>query len=106
MLKEKFARLFLYKLVFHIMDVWAEIMFWIIFLISTYWFFVYKLQANAYILLPSVDDWEQSYKIFYIIFGLVLGFRFVVIILRIIEQSMIDVFLIDWEKPKIMANNP
>jgi len=74
-------------------------MFWILFFTTAYWFIVYKLQANAYKLLPSVDDWSTSYRIFDIIFGLILGLRFIAILMRIIEQSTVDIFFIDWEKP-------
>ena len=66
-------------------DVWSGIMFWIIFFTSGYWFITYKLQANAYVLLPSVDDWSNTYKVFDTIFGLVLALRFVAIIMSIIE---------------------
>lgn len=74
-------------------------MFWIIFFISGYWFITYKLQANAYLLLPSVDSIDFSYMVFDIIFGIVLAFRLISIILKIIEQSNLDIFLIDWESP-------
>jgi hypothetical protein len=47
-----------YKIVYYILDVWSEIMFWILFFVTLYWFVSYKLQANAYVLLPSVDDWN------------------------------------------------
>ena len=72
-------------------------MFWIVFFTAGYWFITYKLQANAYILLPSVDDWETSYRIFDIIFGLILAFRFLAILMQIVEQSTVDIFILDWE---------
>jgi meckelin len=90
------------KLVFLIMDVWSGIMFWIIFFIAGYWFVTYKLQGNAYLLLPSVDNWGTTYLIFDIIFGLVIGLRFLSILYLVIEQSNVDIFLIDWERqPKL-----
>ena len=73
------------KLIYLILDVWSEIMFWIVFFVSGYWFIVYKLQASAYFLLPSVDDWDSSYMIFDIIFGIILGFRFTAIVFKIVE---------------------
>lgn len=76
-------------------------MFWIIFFTSMYWFISFKLQANAYVLMPSVDDWAQSYKLFYIIFGIVLAFRFLCVIYKIVEQSSVDIFFIDWERANI-----
>ena len=89
----------LWKLVYILVDVWSEIMFWFVFFTTSYWFISFKLQANAYILLPSIDEWSQSYMIFDIIFGLILGFRFVAVVMRIVEQSTLDIFFIDWEAP-------
>ena len=80
-------------------------MFWILFFISGYWFIVYKLQAEAYVLLPSVDDWDSSYMIFDIVFGIILAFRLLSIVFKIVEQSKIDIFLIDWE-PTYSSNDP
>lgn len=78
-------KILIWKLTYLIVDVWSEIMFWIIFFTSAYWFVTYKLQANAHILLPSVDDWESSYKIFDIVFGFILALRLIAIIMKIIE---------------------
>ena len=83
-------------------DVWSGIMFWILFFTTGYWFVTYKLQGNAYLLLPSVDNWGFTYQVFDAIFGIVLAFRFLAIICAIIEQTSVDIFLIDWERqPKI-----
>lgn len=97
LLKEKFGKVFAMKLIHLFFDVWSEIMFWIIFFTAAYWFVTYKLQANAYVLLPSVDDWGTSYMVFDTIFGLVLAFRFISIIMAILVQTSVDIFLIDWE---------
>ena len=40
------------KLLFFICDVWSNIMFMVYFVITAYWFIMYKMQSNAYILLP------------------------------------------------------
>ena len=45
LLPGKFGRVLILKLIYLIMDVWSEIMFWIVFFTSGYWFIVYKLQA-------------------------------------------------------------
>ena len=98
MLKERFAKVVFWKLAYLTLDVWSGIMFWITFFTSAYWFVTYKLQANAFVLLPSIDnDWATTYRIFDTIFGLVLAFRFLSIILCIVEQCSVDIFLIDWE---------
>ena len=97
-LKTKFPSVLALKLIYLVCDVWSEIMFWLVFFTTAYWFVTYKLQANAFILLPSIDDWSTSYKIFDIIFGLILGFRVIAILIKIVEQSYVDIFLIDWER--------
>lgn len=97
LLGEKFTSVFFKKLPHVFFDVWSSIMFWILFFTTAYWFITFKLQANAYVLLPSIDDWGTSYLVFDTIFGLVLAFRFISIIMSIFEQSNIDIFLIDWE---------
>lgn len=67
------------------MDVWSEIMFWFIFFTTMYWFIAYKMATNVAVLLPSYDEWSKSYTIFYIIFGIVLIFRLVVIVMKIVS---------------------
>lgn len=81
-------------------------MFWIVFFVAAYWFITFKMQANAYVLLPSIDDWNDSYKIFDIIFGFILAFRLLAVIMKIIEQSTVDIFLIDWESPDPYLKRP
>jgi hypothetical protein len=60
-------------------------MFWILFFTSLYWFVTYKMQENAYLLLPSIDDWDFTYQVFDAIFGIVLAFRFLSVIMVIFE---------------------
>lgn len=97
LLKERFTSVFFKKLPHVFFDVWSGIMFWILFFTTAYWFITFKLQANAYVLLPSIDDWGTSYLVFDTIFGLVLAFRLISMVLSIIKQTSVDIFLIDWE---------
>jgi len=85
LLKEKFTTVFFRKLPHVFLDIWSGIMFWILFFTTAYWFITFKLQANAYVLLPSIDDWATSYLVFDTIFGLVLAFRFLSIVLTIFK---------------------
>jgi hypothetical protein len=98
--KKHLVKLFFYRLVFNLMDMWSEIMFWILFFTSLYWFVAYKISSNVAVVMPSYDEWNNNYIVFYIVFGLVLLLRVIVTILKIIEQSSVDIFLIDWETPK------
>lgn len=97
LLQEKFTFVLLQRLAYLFFDVWAGIMFWLLFFTTAYWFVTFKMASSAFILLPPVDEWPQSYVVFDTIFGLILAFRFVAIVMAIFEQSNIDVFLVDWE---------
>ena len=83
LLPGKFGSHLAFRVFYLLFDVWSGIMFWIIFFTAGYWFVFYKLQENAYLLLPSVDEWDYSYQIFDAIFGIVLAFRFLAIMMAI-----------------------
>jgi len=48
----KFGMAFAWKVLYYLCDVWSNIMFMVYFLITMYWFIMYKMQSNAYILMP------------------------------------------------------
>jgi hypothetical protein len=52
-LGKKFTQAFITKLVFVLIDQWSTIMFWTAFFVNSYWFIMFKMQDNAYILLPT-----------------------------------------------------
>jgi meckelin len=85
LLGERFMSVFFKKLPHVFFDTWSGIMFWIIFFTTAYWFITYKLQANAYVLLPSLDDWATTYQVFDAVFGITLAFRFLAIVFSIFE---------------------
>lgn len=85
LLQDKYFKVVFTRLLYLLFDTWSEIMFWIVFFTSGYWFVVYKLQGNAYLLLPSVDNWGSTYQVFDAIFGIVLAFRLLAIVWRIVE---------------------
>ena len=51
----KFLRVFILKLVFNILDLWGEVMFWLLFLLSMYLWIGYKMGSGAAVLLPPYD---------------------------------------------------
>jgi hypothetical protein len=70
----------------------SVIMFWVTFFITSYWFIMYKLQDNAYILLPSVDkensftnETTSAYVFFYAFFLTILVCANLTVLLKIIE---------------------
>eukprot|EP00042_Codosiga_hollandica_P036955 m.287014 g.287014 ORF g.287014 m.287014 type:complete len:974 (+) comp55006_c0_seq2:130-3051(+) len=72
---------------------------WILIIASLYWLIFFKGQSTVYLLLPlsSQDD----------LFGPLLNLAFwsklFQVLLLIYEQTNVDVFLIDWEKPRVRA---
>lgn len=67
---------------------------------------MFKTQDNAYILLPTINpvgDMISSYDIFFGFYVVTLATKTLAILLRIIEQSSVDIFIMDWEKPKLVA---
>lgn len=78
-------------------------MFWVAFFINGYFFIMYKMQDNAYLLLPSTEAEDSFYVTFTIIFLITVSFKTVAVLYRIVEQSTADVILMDWEKPRRIA---
>ena len=61
---------------------------------------MYKMSDNAYLLLPSTNEQLSLYAIFFVLFVIMLVFKTFAIVYRIVEQSNVDVVLMDWERPK------
>ena len=49
---KQFVVAFGWRALYYLTDVWSNVMFLVYFIITMYWFIMYKLQANAYILMP------------------------------------------------------
>lgn len=56
LLEKRFGSKFLYALIYYFVNAESVIMFWVTFFVNMYWFCMYKLQDNAYILLPTLDS--------------------------------------------------
>jgi len=75
-------------------------MFWLLFWSSGSLFISYKLQENALLLLPEIGEAsDHIYTAFYVVLGITMVFRVLSILMRIVEQTSIDVFCVDFEKP-------
>lgn len=82
------------------MEVFSDIIFWFLVIISGYWFIFFKLQERVYVLLPPITT-DYDYTPFHAVFGTVLGTKVITLVYKIIfEQCNFDIFLVDWEKPK------
>ena len=75
-------------------------MFWLLFGACGSLFIQFKLQENAFLLLPELGQAsEHIYVAFYVVLGVVMLFRVLAVLLRIIEQASCDVYCIDFETP-------
>lgn len=99
-LRTKFAKAFFLYLFYFLFDVWSTIMFWVAFFSTAYWFVFYKLEKNAKLLLPSTHMLNYAYKFFNIFFYIILALKTIAVIMKILIQSNVDIFVIDWERPK------
>ena len=57
---------FVTKLLFYACDIWSNVMFTVNFIITMYWFIMYKMQDNAYILMPQRNIENSAYDKFFI----------------------------------------
>ena len=96
----KFTTNFIYRLVYSLADEWSSVIFWMCFFVTLYFFVMYKLQTNAYLLLPSVDLVSSAYDSFKIVFFITLASKTLAVLMKIYDQSTADIFLIDWEHPR------
>lgn len=71
--------------VFFVIDEWSTMMFWVSFFINGYWFIMYKMQDNAYLLLPSTEEKQSFYYTFTVIFLITVSFKTIAVLYRICE---------------------
>lgn len=81
----KFGLSFTLKAFFYLCDVWSNIMFMVYFFITMYWFIMYKLQANAYILMPQRNIENSTYDIFFTYLVVIVATKTLAVILAIID---------------------
>jgi meckelin len=86
------------------LDIFSSLMFWYLFLMTGYWFVFFKLQERVYCFLPAhegLENFQQNYRPYDILFGLVCSSKFVQVIFKIyFKQTQYDIYLLDWERPK------
>ena len=72
-----------WTLVFTLADTWALVFFWFLFFVAGYWFIVFKLQENAFLLLPPLSLYQDHYLAFDVLFGIVLMLKFLLLMVRL-----------------------
>ena len=84
------------------LEVFSNIFFWYMFAMTGWWFIFYKLQERVYVFMPGLDSFEENYKPYDGMLIALTVCKFVAMLYKIIfEQSSNDVFVIDWETPKM-----
>lgn len=80
-------------------SVFAQILFWLLWVLSLYWLVFFKLQDSAFLLLPpNLPDYEDPiYNIFTAIFALVFTGQAIRIMEIVWKQTHLDIFFVDWE---------
>jgi len=99
----KFLSKVVIQSLFIIMDWWATVVYWLCFAVCGWWFIAYKMFDHVMLLLPSTVDVVSLYDIFTVIFIIMLVFKTLVIVKKVLEQASIDVMLIDNEPEKKIA---
>lgn len=96
--QRKFGMAFAGRLLLMLSDVWSNVMFMVYFILTGYWFIMYKMQSNAYILLPQRNIENSTYDIFYAFLIAIISSKGLAILLTILDQTNADVFIMDWER--------
>ena len=87
-------------------DLYSNLFFWFLVIFTGYWFIFFKLQERVYVLLPALNTYSKNYKHYDFLFFIVCGAKLLTILYKIVfEQSNFDIFLIDWERPKLLYNH-
>ena len=51
--------------------------------------------------MPDLDSYNQNYYHYDVLLGLVAVFKFMAMLYKIYQQQDLDIFMIDWESPKM-----
>lgn len=81
----KFGKALLFKFLMYTTQIWSNVMFAIAFFMNMYWFVMYKMQDNAFLLLPGKVNNQEFYDFFFTFFLLILAAKFFNVILAIWE---------------------
>ena len=66
-----------------------------------WWFVFYKLQERVYCLLPPLGSFAENYQQYEgMLIALTVCKALAIFYKIVFEQSVLDVFLIDWESPR------
>lgn len=77
---------YIFKAFYNLLDTWSEYVFWLLFFSCSSVFIAYKMQMNAYLLLPELGEaTEPYYNAFKTLLTLTLVLRLITVVLAIIQ---------------------
>lgn len=84
------------------LSLFSSFFFWYLFAMCSWWFIFYKLQERVYCLLPPLGSFEENYVQYEGMLIALTVCKALSIFYKItFEQSVLDIFLIDWESPRM-----
>ena len=94
-----FTNIWGFKIIYEVSDIISTGMSLALFIVACYYFLFYKAAERVTILLPSenTDSGSNLYLGLKIIFLVTLSLKTLAVLLKIIEQSRADIFIMDWE---------
>jgi len=66
---------------------------------------MYKMQDNAYLLLPSTEALSSTYTVFITYFIIILVCKLLAFLGAIAYQCSVDIFFVDWEQPEKLGED-
>lgn len=87
---------------FTTVELFANLFFWYLFAMTAWWFVFFKLQERVYCFMPALDSYAENYRSYHAMLLAVTICKFLSLAYKIVfEQSALDIFVIDWESPKM-----
>lgn len=93
-----FVGALIHRLIYYVCDVWSNVMFMVYFVLTMYWFIMYKMQANAHLLMPQRNIEGSTYDTFFYFLVTIIFTKLLAVILSVIDHTSIDIFVMDWER--------
>ena len=86
------------RIVFYFLESWTTLVFWFCFGCTSYWFIFFKMQDNVFTFMPERGDYVNQLMRFDIVFGIMMGLKLIVMLIKIFFQTTTDFFIMDREK--------
>ena len=97
-LARHFFMSFVHRLFFYLLDTWSNVMFLIYWVVTMYWFIMYKMQERAYLLMPQRGIDDSAYDHFFIALVVIIVAKTLAVLMTVLDQTQADVFVMDWER--------